>query len=183
MSLVTFHRGLGIQTGDIVTTSWGSGPYMVVHVRGPRYVDRFPGTLIIRAWPVISLTVIRTLEDLANGAGKYYIGGIRREEARWLTDANDEIFVLRPDRMPFRTQMAIHSTPPAPPQYSFQDGVDYALPGRSTWKCEECGRDFNEIIPEHAPAWHCGMPAIRLIVMPPRLSGTRQETAYVLSLD
>lgn len=96
---------LGIEVGDVVWTSYGSGPYRVKRVVGP-YRDRYdPATCTVKqdGPPMWSLV----LEDLGKWYGppinrfvrhngELYINEIRApRRGRWFTWGGDEIFVRK----------------------------------------------------------------------------------------
>lgn len=143
-----YQQALGIRTGDIITTSYGSGPYQVWSIHGPHLWDKGIHW-IIYPWPVISLKLIFTkdhhLFGKCIGEGKFsYINEIHRQEDRWFTTIGDEIFV-KPPRLgyPDLPVDMFRSYPPDPEPYPFQDGVDYRAGHRRVWHCCHCGLDFN----------------------------------------
>ena len=176
-----FQSAFGIQTGDIVRTSYGSGPFRVFSIYGPRYWDRGVGDIVIRTWPVISLGLSRP--DHPKKDGEYIINYIRQEGDRWFTDSNDEVFV---EKAPGQFQISMFGTCPVAEPYLFDPAVDYTV--KDVWKCDRCG-DFNAPRPEGHPYWHpdcpkCGRYAdYRLHLMPPREVGIRQLNAYVTCLQ
>ena len=153
---------VGIIAGDIVTTSYGTGPYTVVCVTPPRYVDKIVGGLVVRTWPVSSLVLVRC--DSLDKT-RCYINDVRRlPDGRWFTDQNDEIFVQPNPNAACPVQMQLFAVQCGDP-YEFQPGVDYA---GQVWQCGRCGADFNAEKLGYDTAWHCNFPALRLTVMPPR---------------
>jgi hypothetical protein len=165
-----YKTALGISVGDLVRTSYDTGPYRVKSINPPHYVENWVGVLVIRTWPVVSLVC----SDPVKKDGDCYLNGIRREVERWFNDQNDEIFVT-PAAAGQMFQMELLSVDEQPP-YAFQAGVDYR---HNAWKCDRCGVDFNaEPNPDHPlwPADHCGYTTTKLLLMEPR--PTPPETAW-----
>jgi len=129
----------GIIVGDIVSTSYGAGPYVVRSITRPHYTERFPGVLIVRTWLVISL--IGLLRDRPADKQGYILNSIRREGDRWFTDMNDEIFVTKGKSNKTRIfQLSMFELPgEAEMPYLFIDGVDYS---QDVYRCREHG-DYN----------------------------------------
>jgi hypothetical protein len=141
---------LGITVGDIVTTSYKTGPYRVTQIIGPCYWSGGEWTpLLIFDTPHISLV----LEDLRDGMYRTdsYISDIRVVGNRWFTSMNDEIFVepVLPAPEFAGTLFALFdelvdvNPLPIPAPYKLQEGVDYEVCLRQVWHCGTCGRDFN----------------------------------------
>jgi hypothetical protein len=90
MSRPPFKTALGISTGDIVSTSYNTGPYEV--------------------WDIYSLDRgLISLELIAPGAPRpgrreshFWLNNIRREGDRWFNPRGDEIFV-EPSHRPQQT--------------------------------------------------------------------------------
>lgn len=82
MKAKVYQTALGIETDDIVTTSYGSGPYVVV-----RIVECQDGSISL----VCKSTRMKTNMD-------FYLNGISLVDGRYLTKINDEIFVQKPER-------------------------------------------------------------------------------------
>ena len=167
-----YQTALGIQTGDIVSTSYGTGPYEVWSIRGPQYVERRGvGVWIIRTWPVVSLGLVKPGEQPAwhTSCPFFIINTVRQEGDRWFTDAGDEVFVT-PSRVRFPLPVDMfRSFPPLPEPYLFQPGVDYQAGDGLVWRCERCGTDFNAPgESKWGPAWcpRCNRPAgTQLVIM------------------
>jgi len=167
------NSAFGISVGDIVSTSYGTGPYVpyvVLSVSPPRYHDRFVGVLVIRTWQVIDL-VCRHVDRPDRGPDhRAYLGSIRVEGNRWFTDQNDEIFVVRKSAGK-AVQLSMFNDDIDPERdlpYEFQPGVDYS---HDAWKCTHCGKDFNEATERgRGPVWHCGDVCDKLILMQPRVA-------------
>lgn len=144
-------RALGISTGDIVTTSYGTGPYEVWDIQGPYLYSNWQGLFIYRH-PKMSL-VMTTPGTIPPEGAQYprindvvYIGG------RWLSlGGRDELFVEHRSQAG-QINLFGPEEPTAEP-YRFQEGVDYEAKDR-TWHCWGCGRDFNA----EPTGQHCGPP-------------------------
>jgi hypothetical protein len=135
-------QALGISVGDIISTSYGSGPYRVVEISQPVKFSIRALHIVIRDHEVTHLK----LADL-DGESKTpsYIGSIRRVGSdRWATDMNDEIFVEKKGEVS-GAQLDLFSvlTPEAAPDYDFQAGCDYRAGAGKVWRCDGCGKDFN----------------------------------------
>lgn len=165
---------LGISIGDIVTTSYHTGPYVVHGVYGPFYTERGFYGLVVRTWPVYDLGL--------DGGG---INSVRREGERWFTDSNDEIFVQFVEPEGQLSLFEVCEQPVA--SYPLEPGVDYRQFGR-VWKCGRCEVDFNAAPPQ--PYWRgaacprCGLGSYtQVYLMPPRVAELQQLNAYVLGLS
>lgn len=145
------HSALGIHTADVVTTSYNTGPYIIHHIHGPFTHFTGVGHLVILDHPEISLTV-STPNAKRKGTGGF-INNIRRVNHRWYTAQNDELFITRPQLIPFAptTLFDIFDPPeqvlvlPTPPLYQLDPSVDYDAGPRRTWHCDNCNVDFNAI--------------------------------------
>jgi hypothetical protein len=75
----------GIQPGDIVTTSYGTGPYKVISVH---YVEQAP-------WydPLGTHTYSLTLTLPHDHKQRYWINGIREIDGKFIARGRDEIYV------------------------------------------------------------------------------------------
>ena len=137
-----YQEALGIATGDIITTSYGTGPYIVKRISGPSYVHQSISALVIWPYPVISLVLADTDPAYIRGLScSAYINNIHREpDGRYLTDGGDEITVQRPASVT-PGQMSLFAALISP--YQFQPGVDYHAGDKRVWHCPYCGRDFN----------------------------------------
>jgi len=133
---------LGIRTGDIITTSYGTGPYIVKRISGPSYIHQNISALVI--WPYLVISLVLAYTDPAHPAytASAYINNIHQEpDGRYLTDGGDEITVQRPASV-IPGQMSLFAAL-IPPQYKFQPGVDYHVGDTRVWHCPYCGHDFN----------------------------------------
>ncbi len=141
-----YREAFGIKVGDIVTTSYGTGPYEVWEISTPRQITSYPHALVIRAWPVVDLALIVS-ERAARHAERRFCGinDVRREKDCWLTDQLDEVLVQPNERTLILPIHPIYSYPPLPEPYGFQQGVDYLAGHRQVWHCARCGRDWNEV--------------------------------------
>lgn len=175
-----YESALGISVGDLVRTSYGTGPNEVERIHGPYYfnVGVFDN-LIVRTWPVISIGF----------SGDSGINNIRQEGDRWFTDGNDEIFVTK-NKAHKPAQLAMFG--PSAGQnrqspYLFKPGVDYT---HNVWKCRHCG-DFNAPPNDERlrRRWHCpicGKQHVvdrKIILMTPRVVGKSQMNEYTTALD
>ncbi len=166
-----WRSALGLSVGDVVQVHHGAtvcGPYEIWAIRGPYYVEGpAAGPLVIRTWPVINLVCVRpgnrAPREGMGEDGFWYVNDVRQEGDRWFTDQN--VDVVLSERCGIVQYGLFDALPPEP---SFQAGVDYAAGVGRVWRCVRCGLDFNAEPPWPEPAWHCGWPAAKLIVMPPR---------------
>jgi hypothetical protein len=132
-----YKEALGIAVGDIVHTSYNTGPYTVLSIWGPHQYRENWQQVTIWPWPVISLA----LAD-ADGRTGYYINEIHLDGDRWFS-GRDEIFVTKPETRP-PAQLSLFPDPsPTASPYPFQDGVDYEAGDGRLWRCEECGGDYD----------------------------------------
>lgn len=172
-----FQEALGICTGDIVTTSYGTGPYEVWGISGPwLWKDGLYRTIYPQ--PVISLILLATGHTGPVRSRHFcFINDVLREGDRWFTLVGEEVFVRAPSQRPALQVDMFRSYPADPPPYPFQEGVDYTLQGR-VWHCPHCGRDCNAdppglLSPPRCP--HCGREAsTRIIVVRPGMSAFAQ---------
>lgn len=144
-----YKEALGIRVGDIVTTSYGTGPYVVWSIWGPKLWHAGHPAWTIWPWPVISLMCVYAEGHHSFGRlGFSYLNEIHQEADRWITAGGNEVFVAPPvgGYPDLPTDMFL-SFPPAPEPYPFQDRVDYAA---WAWHCR-CGLDFNEVRDGHSP--------------------------------
>jgi len=143
---------IDLHVGDIVFTSYKTGPYEIMHVSRPSYFYQL-NILLIRTYPVVSLTV----RELKASSGKGWLNNIRQMEGRFLTDGDDEIFIQRRSAQPREQGMLFDDVDSGQP-YRFQPGVDYSTAYHarcaapelhisfSDWQvfhCRLCQRDFN----------------------------------------
>jgi hypothetical protein len=148
-----FQSVFGIQTGDLVTTSYATGPYEVWGITVPRYTQLWVGRFVIRDYPVISLTLIAPGVPPRGDNGLYWINDVRQEGERYLTDANDEVFVRRGSPIALPIDF-LRSYPATPGPYPFDPTVDFGARPRRIWRCTECRRDFNAVVESrHGPAY------------------------------
>lgn len=140
---------LGIQTGDLVTTSYNSGPYIVHHIHGP--ITHFSGVghLVILDHPEISLILSTPGAKRKGTAG--FINNIRQINNRWYTEQNAEVFINRPPLLDREATslLDLFDPPnqvgilPIPPLHALNPSVNYEAGPRRTWHCPECNIDFN----------------------------------------
>ena len=183
-----------IYAGDVVTTSYGTGPFEVAQVTGPRLWEDNHTSIIIWPYPVVSL-LISYLDGKGEVIkGKYgTISNVHKEpDGRYLTDVQrwgaleaDEVKVLRRGEGRL-IQLGLFAKGPDPEAepYPFAEGVEYGADG-TAWKCIGCGADFNGEREQHRPPWHEGCEkgyavGIPIIVMAKGPKGP--VGAYVRSL-
>jgi len=156
-----YKEALGIATGDVVRTSYGTGPYYVWNIHGPRYTERGVGYFAVWPFPIVSLVLVRSIDgfpmSFPDSYSFSYINAVYlRVDGRWFS-GQDEVFVTTP-RMGQAQQMNLFAiAQELPPPYEFQPGVDYFGGDGTVWKCPTCEADFNAPkIEEHNPI-HCGV--------------------------
>lgn len=142
---------LGIQTGDMLNTSYNSGPYLVHSIHGPFTYFENSGSLVIIDHAEISLSL--TIPGAIRKGPSDYINNIRQVDHRWFTAQNAEIFITRHEKP--ATQAAslfdIFDPPgtvevlPIPPLYQLNPKVNYKAGPRRAWHCESCHADFNAV--------------------------------------
>lgn len=142
-----------IGVGDIIKTSYDTGPYEVVKVIGPTYCEKGIGCWVIYETPVVSLICIAAeghhLIRTPTGRrrlGRFYFNEVREVGGRFYTGMiGSEIIIIRKAIGPLPGQLALFELEKPDPQepYQFQEGVDYRASGRQVWKCVPCDRDFN----------------------------------------
>lgn len=142
---------LGIQTGDILKTSHGSGPFLVKSIHGPFTHFKEVSSIVILDHPEISLTLATPNSGRAGASG--WISNVRRVGDRWFSAMNDEILITRPEREPVQPVTlfdlidppdAVEELPMQPP-YELNPAVDYQAGSRRVWHCESCKTDFNAV--------------------------------------
>ncbi len=163
-----FQEALGICTGDVVTTSYGTGPYEVWRISGPRlwrdglWRAIYPAT-------VISLALLSTGHTGPVRSSDFcFINDVLREGERWFTLSGNEVFVRPPTKRPLLQVDMFSSYPPDPQPYPYQAGVDYSAGDRRLWHCSYCGRDCNAEPPgpyAPPPCPYCGMPASTNVIV------------------
>lgn len=163
ISTRVFQSVLGVQTGDVVRTEFGpdriysSGPYEVWSIGGPVYVTDGPfyvtnswDAIVIRDYPVISLTCINPGHPQPD---MYSLTWYRLEGSRYLDDRDGELFIVERAAQVFQADL-FSANAPEPEPYPFDPNVEYrgVLPA---WKCVRgCGRDFNADYRRSAPGHH-----------------------------
>jgi hypothetical protein len=185
---------LGLQTGDVIRTSYRSRTFQIHGMNAPRYVlggDGF-GYAIILDHPEISL-IVGEAGSWPGGRHDSLINDVRQVGVRWYTASNDEVILIdRPRQEPTApTSLFDLIEPPdrieglkAREPYSFQPGVDYKAGCLRVWQCEACGEDFNDEPTSGIMRWHdCG-PRSRAIpiyyVESPASDDRRPFTSYAL---
>lgn len=175
-----YDSALGISVGDLVRTSYGTGPSEVERINGPVFYDEaLPSVLIVRTWPVVYV-------GFSGSAG---IGSIRQDGTRWFTDDNAEIFVAKSNasRKPSQFQMFASSGQTRHEPYPFKQGVDYE---HNVWRCRHCG-DFNAAPNDERLRlrWHCPLCGksyavdYKILLMTPRVVGKSQMNDYITALS
>lgn len=147
----------GLETGDIVTTSYNTGPYEVIDLTAPRYVSSDFGSLFIHRFPIFSIICgdppgghRQYPTPLGNPAG--YLNGICFVDGRFLCwDGKDEVFVKKSKPLYDQVIDMFASYPmPVDKPYVWQAGVDYSA---QVFNCQHCGGiDFNY---SGVVAWQC----------------------------
>lgn len=154
---MTTKEALGIKVGDIVSTSYGTGPYRVISIHGPVWWEDNIFYLVVWPYPVISLVVVGP--DESEKANHHcFLNEIHQEGERWFNDSGDEIFLLEKDKFPKAPEPkpeqmdmfsllkpAVENAPKAMPlnePYKFQEGVDYSDP-KHVFHCPICRVDYN----------------------------------------
>lgn len=138
-TLPAYKEVFDIATGDIVTTSYKSGPYYIKNISGPYTWCENWHCLTIWPWPTVSLKLTYTDPSKTTSA---YINDIHREKDRWFSTNRDEIFIRKP-RVASARQITMDSYPPTPDPYPFQANINYYAGDRKIWHCPACKTDFN----------------------------------------
>jgi hypothetical protein len=179
-----YKKALGIAPGDIITTSYGTGPYEVWDISSPRYWHKHIGALVIWPWPVISLILFHADNPPETRSYHFaYINDIHCDNGRWFTDNGDEIFVEKPQQ-PRAIQMSLPLTSQntAVP-YDFQPGVDYRAGDGRVFHCPQCSCDFNAVKTGHQPVFHdCGTRYVSLPIITMGNAADRRSE-YVRSIN
>jgi DNA-directed RNA polymerase subunit RPC12/RpoP len=130
-----------IEKDDIVRTSYGTGPYEVWDIFGPRYTSRFVGVMFVYRFPYISLRLKEPGNPHSNDS---IINTVRRFGDRWFTYSGDEIFIEKPvSRTPVQLTL-FPSELPAEEPFEFQPGAQYEQEIMGyLWICAGCGAHFN----------------------------------------
>ena len=175
MTAPVYKEALGIAVGDIITTSYGSGPYRVTHIWGPKTWYAIYNEMTIWPYPIISLILSHVDFNQRTTA---YINNVHREGDRWFTDCvsylgeRSEVFVQKPDTPTPPMQISLF-TQVEPPPYQLQPDVDYNAGDGHVWHCNQCGTDFNADRPSR---WdkpnHCETWAVPIVVMGNGQKGT-----------
>lgn len=123
-----WQSALGITVGDLVRTSYHTGPYEVWRIWGPLWWETNYSGKLLYLWqsPVISLTCVRPGSTPGSREDFSYLNTIYRIGDRWLTAGCDEI-IVQPCGLPGQATLA---APPWPTSwetpYRREAGVDYA---------------------------------------------------------
>ncbi len=161
---------LGIETGDLVRTSYGTGPYEVVQVSKPTFTMKMVGDLVVFPWPVISLVCIMPGVPPRGDNGHYWLNEIHREGARYVSGGSywnhpDEIFVEKKCST-YVAMDLFSSIEEGPIPYPFQSGVDYTVLDGELWKCPRCNLDYNGLTVPTVPDMIPGDPRGRRPLCP-----------------
>lgn len=177
-------KALGISVGDIVSTSYKTGPYEVFQISGPRWIQQGALNFIILPEPVISLACIvpgtarpRIHVDKIDG----WLNDIRFSEGKWLTAQNDEIFVSKSDKVANSLLDLIElrgEEKPTPERPRLLHDLDWSLPVRN---CEKCNLywNFETTIRGRIDRCSCGNFAHAVVQMPDNWG----ISAYMLGLN
>lgn len=139
-----FKTALGIQTGDLVKTSYGTGPFEVWDISEPyNRGERLEGVLSVFAYPMVGLTLITPGHKARSDCDFSYINNVRQLPEGWVTPSGERIFIERPASPPALPLDIFRSYLPMPAPYQARAGVDYEAGHRRVWHCEVCGLDFN----------------------------------------
>lgn len=167
---LTYYEGLGIETWDLVSTSYNSGPYRVTHVSRPTYWFAYIGGAHVTTYPTISITGISPdHQGPIQEWHQFYLNNVRREGDRWFA-GDDEIYLEKADARPAMEMPDLFSATaddPCERPYAFQNGVNYRVEDGLLWHCHRCARDFNTAVEwgTRDKAWrrpdcpHCGYPS------------------------
>lgn len=146
---------MGVELGDIVSTSYFTGPYEVTKITGPLYSDRDISDLVtIFPWPYMNLQCVgkscrgEQQEALLNG---YH----QDPRGRLVSTFGDLLTVFKPEHRRPRQASLFDPPDPIPGVYPWQPGVDYD--SWDLWNCRKCSADFNAPkICERHPVYRCG---------------------------
>lgn len=151
MTTTRIKAALGIQTGDILNTSYNSGPYLVKSIHGPfTHFEEVSG-IVILDHPEISLTLATPNAQRTGASG--WISNVRQVGDRWFSAMNDEILITRPEREPvlpvtlfdlIDSPDAVEELPMQEP-YQLNPEVDYKAGSRRVFHCGSCNTDFNAV--------------------------------------
>lgn len=144
-------EALGISLGDILTTSYKTGPFEVTAISAPHKFIITSFYIIIRDHQVTSFTLREADKKCLTNS---YINNVRRTGDRWATDQNDEIFVEKKYRQNI-VQIGLFDEPEHPlvKDYPFQPGCDYRAGAGKVWHCPKCRKDFNSPVKKKLPYW------------------------------
>lgn len=142
---MTQQTALGISVGDVVKTSYGTGPYRVELITDPHYWSVDLSGLTV--WPYLVISLICTDPDNTRRRDKSYISCIHQDGDRWFDDMGYEILIVaRIDKPKFLHQLdifgLIEMDNPRRHPYEIDPQVDYSNRSR-VFHCAECGHDFN----------------------------------------
>jgi hypothetical protein len=174
----------GLAVGDVVRTSYGSGPYAIRRVSQPSYADFFYSGFVVRTWPVVSISgawgLINDIRRLADG--------------RYFTDANDEVVVIGREADTVVTQIGLFDVAPddVPIRPWPEDFMVNGTVHPQAWVCFDHHQYLSPVLdPKAKPAcpvckrsaWSC--PVFELLPRPepPARPGGMQTNSYLLSIN
>lgn len=139
MSDLIYQNYLGLETGDLIRTSYGTEG-IVKLIGKPRYVSYAFFHVFVYPQPIVSIL----FEGGGNLTGVCYRDGI------WQSNhGRDQYEIIKPETRPdMRVDMFDSYLSPVDEPYRFQDGVDYNC--QYVWRCDPCGIDYN-----HGKDGHC----------------------------
>lgn len=135
----SWKTALGISVGDLVRTSYHTGPYEVWSIYGPRWWETNYSGQEIYLWrsPVINLTCVLPGVSSPSEDEFFWLNTIYRRGDQWITAGGDEIYVQAVQR-PGQVAMVPAEPSPWETPYPRMDGVDYEDRGR-VFTCWEVG--------------------------------------------
>jgi hypothetical protein len=181
-----YRETLGIHVGDLLTKGTPPERFEVWDISIPRMKTAYPGVLVIRTWPVVDVSLVRTGQEPAWERDYPFSGisNIRQVGTHWANDLQEEFTFCPPDApRPF----PVHPTwsfPPMPNPYAFQQEVDYRAGWRKVWHCPRCLRDWNDLKDhrswEYATCAVCGMVGDCIVLME---DPQARQSAEVLAMN
>jgi hypothetical protein len=150
-------EGLGLRTGDVVRTSYGTGPYEIWRIWGPYYWWDDGDARLISHEPVVSLRLIKAGTRPRNMDCDFLtINHIYRDRGGYRTIGGDALEIERADGPACTLQLSLFDAPAHPlgwdQPYPFRAGLDYGAAGPAlpwmrarwtpgVWHCRDHG-DF-----------------------------------------
>lgn len=132
---------MGVELGDIVSTSYGTGPYEVTKITGPLYSDRDISDMVtIFPWPYMNLLCVG--KSCRGEQQEAFLNGYHQDpQGRLVSTHGDLLTVIKQERRRPRQVSLFDPPDPIPGVYPWQPGVDYD--SWDLWNCRKCGADFN----------------------------------------